>query len=176
MAEVISVNPIFPAETACPSRQPVGGCHVEQSHWQEGGICQACHPHDVVKRAHTIVRSGWGLPVPFSSDDRMTKLNRPSSYRVFECPAGGGRKSNFSETRVSENRFGRKYDPGLLEIDMLWCRLPGITITLISVSFLKEKEWYNAEVFLVNASLVSQPAKTSEVLVQTRFHLVLSTL
>lgn len=49
----------------------------------------------------------------------MTKLNRSSSYRVFECPAGGGRKSNFSEIRVSENRFGRTYDPGLLEIDML---------------------------------------------------------
>ena len=39
--------------------------------------------------------------------DSRTKIS-PLEIMFFECPAGGDRKSNFNETRASENRFGEK--------------------------------------------------------------------
>ena len=39
--------------------------------------------------------------------DSKTKIS-PLEIMFFECPAGGDRKSNFNETRASENRFGEK--------------------------------------------------------------------
>lgn len=35
--------------------------------------------------------------------------------------------------------FGRKHYPGLLEIAMLWYRLPGTMIILLSILLLKER-------------------------------------